>query len=236
VVVRILERGGDRLVIQPSYGGKATLRWKEDDPVEPVTAAQWRAEKLRQLDEGEAAAAGAGGEERARRLYLLAILAKTSGIPQRGAKLLARACAEDGFEDVLATFFPERATSLTKLWRVLEGKTAVAPSDALPPPPPVEPPALAPVRLPQPLPDSPAELASLAAGLIAEGRASMKRSLPGLERAVEHRKHAREALEAARTVLDRQLEVDPADAPAARRRREVQSMIETCVKDLGFFD
>ncbi len=238
LMVRVLERGKGFVILQPSYGGKAQVKSELIRKEEPVSAKAWRDEKEKELDQRAKEADAAAGKERAQKLFLLAVAAKTNAFAERGTALLEKAAREDELSAVIETYYPDQALELGKLWRIAEGKTATPPEVAALPSKPAAKakPAMDAVKLPDPLPPEPEKLNSLARQCIAAGRKSMSRSLPGMDEATAYRKRARDQLEAARTVLDRLLELDPRDVDAIHLKRDVAFLIQTCVKDLGFFD
>ncbi len=234
--VRVLRRGADYLVIQPSYGGEAQVRSAWIRSEEPLGAVEWRAQKKAEMDALSAEAESATPRERVQKRFFLALAAKTNGFPELGTSFLEKAASENELEWLIATYFPARLEELRACWRSATGREAPAVAATAPVPPPEN---LRPgtgLRVDEPLPVEASQLYPYAKKHLMEGRVFLSRALPGMEDAQKSRKIARDHFEAARTGLDKFLEGKPGDLDAIQLKREVTMMIQTCVKDLGFFD
>jgi tetratricopeptide (TPR) repeat protein len=242
--VRILRREADSLLIQEAYGARFTVKTAQVKREREVSASAWLEGKKKDLARMEAELAGAPPEDRARKLFLLALFAKTNRFLEEGARALERASGEEGFEWILTSFHPERAEALTRLWRLATGRApggGGAPAAAggaaeQAPGAPEAPPSPAPeIAAIEPAPADVEALHAYAKKLAREGSACFRRTLEG-EGASGWRQLAIARFEAARQALERYLESHPGHPEASRLKLDLVQMIQTCSKDLGFFD
>jgi tetratricopeptide (TPR) repeat protein len=244
--VRLLERGKGFLVVQPSYGGKVQIKNDRISVETPLSADDWRAAREKEMSERVRELEEASPRGKPQKLFLLAVAAKTNGFPERGTAWLDKAVNEKEFAWVIETFFPARSARMLDLWR--KATSQGTPEVAAKPEKPDEPskgaqdgsaklpPIAAGPSTTEPWPREPQKLFARAQEHTKYGRTLLARALPGMDEATAHRKQARQQFEAAREALDRFLALVPEDREAERLKRDVTAFIQTCVKDLGFFD
>lgn len=235
----ILWREGESFVVQEAYG--ASFRIEPDllRKVTPLPGGQWLESRLEELRTKEAELEAADPEERASKLFLLALFSKTHGFTEKGTRFLERAVALDGFEALLGRFFPERGPELSALWRRAMGRER-APSEVSMTPelkPPPETAGLPPESLEETTEDglTDQELLALVRTHAGQGKASAHRILRG-EDAAEWRQRALENFSAAERALEILLERRPEDPVGIRLRDDIAALKSACVEDLGFFE
>jgi len=236
--VRILDRGPGDVQIQSSYGVTVSVQ-ADPSGARAISAEDWQKERQSEIERWAREAEASPRKDRARKFFLLAIAAKTSGLPARGSGFLDKAAAEPELAWVVETFFSDQVVPMSEAWRRMQGKPAPPVEASSTPRAPVAvsvKPALDPVKLPPALPSDAQALFAMARRHLTDGVGCMRHSLPGTDKASDYRKLARDHFEAARVVLDRLQEQSPEYAEAKHLRVQVNSLIHDCMKDMGFLD
>ncbi len=233
--VRVLERAADHFVVQSSYGGKAHIKRDRIREDQPLTTREWRSLKKRDLQRQIKGIDGVSGRERLSKLFLTALFSKTNKLETGGTELLEKAITDDGFGWLVETYFPDQSENLTRHWTLATSRSKKkAPSATVKPK--KDPPVIVEKAPLAPLPRSDEELYPFARKHYIQGRRYLARALPGMDDAKTMRKRARDHFELGRDAVDRLLAGSPERTDVIKLRHELALSIQTCVRDLGFFD
>ncbi len=232
ITVQVVRRNDRHLWVQPSYGGEISFPSKWVVKEESLPGKEWRAQKkaelgnlIQKLDHGTSL-------ERAHKLYMLALFCKSFRFTDRGTGFLKRAIGESEFPWLIETYLPNKKDSLLRYWH-----KATAREPEPEPPPPVK--FTKTVKKPS-APKEPGvdlqELFDRAFQDYKKGREALSRSLPGMKDAQQQRRQALRYFESSLSFMEQILAQVDHHPDAEKRRSKLSLMIQTCVKDLGFFD
>jgi hypothetical protein len=249
--VHVLRRDSTHVWVQPSYGGEVRVRRNRIKETSTLTAAQWRAAKRKELTDRSDGLASARPRGKVASLFSLALFAKTNRVAHEGTVFLDEAIRIDEFEWVLETYFADDATRLTRFWKRASGRSdplgrvAKKPSggtksggsragtsgdDVVKLPPITE------IPTTEPIPSSTKDLLTFAVKHYSKGREHIRRSLPGSEGAGKHRRRAMDHFTLASQAASKLESIEPGNQAAKALARDSRIMVQTCAKDMGFFD
>jgi len=249
--VHVLRRDASHVWVQPSYGGEARVRASLLVKETTLSAAQWRAAKRKELGDRREGIASVRPRSKAASLFSLALFAKTNRVENMGTAFLDEAIRLDEFEWVLETYFADDATRLLRFWKRASGRddplgrVAKKPSgtkrsgvkarstgadDVIKLPPVAE------ISTKESIPSSTKDLLAFALKHYSKGREHVRRSLPGSDGASRHRRRAMDHFGLASQGASKLVTVEPGNQAAKSLARDSRIMVQTCAKDMGFFD
>ncbi|MFQ5654361.1 MAG: hypothetical protein ACE5GW_06490, partial [Planctomycetota bacterium] len=255
--VEVVGRDDSYLWVQPSYGGEIRVPGGWVRREDPILAREWRQRKREELSVLEQRLEEPGSRESLHARYMLALFCKTYRFEGRGNDCLEDAIGDDEFEWLIGTYFPKRHHELLGYWRRATGRAS--PDEQLAggeilfgddeeeeeeqeeaaAAPPRREVAKAP-RRPRPAPGaSSAEIEKLfeaAQKEIEAGRRCLSRSLPGMKDASKQRRDALRHFQAAEKHVRKLIRKGESNEDTRELLNRITVLVQTCLKDLGFFD
>ncbi len=243
LLVVVLERKSDGVLLQTSFGTTFFLPAVQLVGEEEIETSSWRGRRRRQIEERISAAEAYKGRQRSGELFSIMVLAKTSGVFEKGNEVMKKLVASPGFPWVVETFFPDKTKACLELWRQLGFKRRKEPE---PPPVDIADTGAAPDEAPEggekqhgaseqvSLPSEREELIVFALRHLNDAKEHRRRSLPGNKNFKEELKEAVHHLQLARKGFRVLLEQED-DAEIREKLSETIMLLHGCVKDMPFF-
>ncbi len=197
--VKVLHRDASTLTVQSSYADTISYDLSRVSVISdrPITTADWRAVKDEHLNELERAEEQAVAHEKSGKLFMLALFCKTNNRPRKTLSTLQRIINQEGFQELIRTYFPLREAELVRLWEGATTRVAQA-LEPVPPPPPEDTIAHPPDK---PTSQEPEELFRYAAACYRQGRSCLSKAIPGMrdseiwaQRALDRMRRSQQAM------------------------------------------